>query len=503
MKSSPLARVPRINAIHARVPGRRIPQSVPATQSDSRNRHTIHHALLPSQVGVRQELFRSHDRASRVDPLSARTKPHARGHTVVCHAASLGSCVGEVASVSTASGISLPLVAATDTWGIWFVLLCAASFGKWAERTPVGKALSGPVCAMLFTAVLANLGVIPPAGPNVNGIQGMLVRVATPMLLYSANMRRIFSETGRMMTIFLIAVVATVAGGLLGFQVVSGTIHTMGALAGLQGAGVGEQGWKLAAALVAKNIGGGMSYVAVASTLSVAPALIAVGLTIDYLFKLMYFPLLSALGDRHVERESSGAEAPAPAASISETKDAPPASPAPMSSEDPVKDTAYALMLSVGIMVLSMKISLPNSIPIATAITVAVATAFPEKVERLRGAGGTLGTLFLYLFAGTAGMGSGSLATALKFTPVYVFLAILYAVHLGLLLAARRVFKLDLSEVLVASNACIGAPPTAAALAVGKGWKHLVVPGFLVGVFGNAFGTFVGLWAGTSVFAKM
>eukprot|EP00959_Pyramimonas_sp_CCMP1952_P156875 3280678-Pyramimonas_sp.AAC.1 len=95
--------------------------------------------------------------------------------------------------------------------------------------------------------------------------------------------------------------------------------------------------------------------------------------------------------------------------------------------------------------------------------------ALCRQVGRLRSTGATLGTVFLYMFAGTAGMNSGSLAIALQFTPAYVFLAILYSVHLLVMLLAQRVWNLDLAEVLVASNACIGAPPTAAAFAASRG----------------------------------
>jgi len=59
--------------------------------------------------------------------------------------------------------------------------------------------------------------------------------------------------------------------------------------------------------------------------------------------------------------------------------------------------------------------------------------------------------------------------------------------------------KLDLAEVMVASNACILGPATAAALAASKGWRPLITPGMLVGLLGYAFGTFIGV-ALTAVF---
>ena len=68
------------------------------------------------------------------------------------------------------------------------------------------------------------------------------------------------------------------------------------------------------------------------------------------------------------------------------------------------------------------------------------------------------------------------------------------------MLGAWRALKLSLSEVLVASNANVGGPATAASLAVGQGWSTLVVPGMLVGNLGNAMATFIGLGLGKWVY---
>lgn len=53
--------------------------------------------------------------------------------------------------------------------------------------------------------------------------------------------------------------------------------------------------------------------------------------------------------------------------------------------------------------------------------------------------------------------------------------------------------RLDLAEVVIASNACILGPAPAAALAASRGWRALVAPGILVGMFGYAIATFIGV----------
>ena len=70
---------------------------------------------------------------------------------------------------------------------------------------------------------------------------------------------------------------------------------------------------------------------------------------------------------------------------------------------------------------------------------------------------------------------------------------IIVASHLLVLMAGTKLLKIDLAEALVASNACIMGPATAAAIAAGQGWRHLVTPGVLVGVLGYVIANFLGV----------
>ena len=59
--------------------------------------------------------------------------------------------------------------------------------------------------------------------------------------------------------------------------------------------------------------------------------------------------------------------------------------------------------------------------------------------------------------------------------------------------AAKTLFGLPIRELAVASNAAVGGPTTAAAMATAKGWDDLVLPALLVGILGYATGTFVSI----------
>ena len=82
-----------------------------------------------------------------------------------------------------------------------------------------------------------------------------------------------------MIVAFGCAALATVLGGSLGWHLLA---HSLTTTLGVGGTATGvNHGLAIAAALLAKNIGGGINYIAVASALQASPAAIATGLVID------------------------------------------------------------------------------------------------------------------------------------------------------------------------------------------------------------------------------
>ena len=88
---------------------------------------------------------------------------------------------------------------------------------------------------------------------------------------------------------------------------------------------------------------------------------------------------------------------------------------------------------------------------------------------------------------------SGNLLSVLKNSPLYlVFSTVQILTHFIVVLIAGRIFNIDARKGLVASNACVGGPTTAAGFAEAKGWTDLAVPGLMVGIVGYSCGTFIG-----------
>ena len=229
-----------------------------------------------------------------------RRHPPRRLARVRRHLPGRPSLVRASSSLSFLSG-GASLIAPAQTLEIWTALLASASFGYYANRTRIGGALSGPVCAMLVGAALANANVLPPPGPHYQSAQNLVVSLATPLLLLGADVRVMWRVARRLLQAFLLGSLTVAVAASLSFYGLSSAMHGVGS------APAGD-GWKVAAALTAKCVGGGLNYVAVANTLGVSPDVFAAGIAADNVFALAYFPLVSALGGAPLPGGKDGAK---------------------------------------------------------------------------------------------------------------------------------------------------------------------------------------------------
>jgi len=100
---------------------------------------------------------------------------------------------------------------------------------------------------------------------------------------------------------------------------------------------------------------------------------------------------------------------------------------------------------------------------------------------------------FMYVFFGVIGAGADVVLMVQTAMPIFFFVVVMAAVHLLVVLAGARIFRIDLAEALIASNAVAVGPATAAAMAASMRWRLLVTPGILLGVFGYAVANFIGV----------
>ena len=183
------------------------------------------------------------------------------------------------------------------SWSTATALLGCAWAGAEAKRLPVLSKLaeSGPVSALLLGAVAANVGLLPyGAESDLLDIQNFCANVAMPMLLFRADLTVVFEKSLRLLLPFTVAAAGTITGAILGqvFVFANGALFTNGIFLG------GGEAYKIAAALAAKNIGGGLNYFFVGSALQMSPEAFAVGLAADNVFALAYYPLNAWLARR-------------------------------------------------------------------------------------------------------------------------------------------------------------------------------------------------------------
>jgi uncharacterized membrane protein len=290
--------------------------------------------------------------------------------------------------------IKVPLIAASDTWGNLATLTFSATISQvLGKTTSVGRLLGPPVTAMAITFLLASFGVLNPGGTTASkSLQLLSLQLATPSILLGADLRDCFSRCGPLLLSFLVASLASILACLVGWYI-SGNLLT---------SALGKDSLIIAGALLAKNVGGGINYIAVCRSLSASPQAIAAGLTIDNIFALIYFPVTSWLGSRYPDPDviSPKDQKPSTMDSIADESSSPGPQP-PIT----IQNVSSVLFLSCALLWLGERIAGESgALPCCTLLTVLFASWAPSKwMAPLQPAAEVMGTMCLYMFFSTAG----------------------------------------------------------------------------------------------------
>ena len=145
---------------------------------------------------------------------------------------------------------------------------------------------------------------------------------------------------------------------------------------------------------------------------------------------------------------------------------------------------------------------LGNMFVLITFLSMLVATLLHRYVSRIAGAE-ELGSYLLYVFLFAIGLPADLLAVLQNVPVLFLFCLIMALTNLAVTLLLGKLLRIDLEELCLCVNATLGGPPTAAAMAIAKGWPKLVVPALLVGIWGYVIGTFLGVFVGESLMRAM
>lgn len=395
------------------------------------------------------------------------------------------------------------LIGPGNTWLLLSITCVTIAGAIWLEQKYAwASRISGAVICLLAAVLLVNLGVIPSHAPLFDDIiWGYAVPVAIPLLLLQANMARIWQQTGRMLFIFLIGAVGTLCGAVLGYEILGSHIPGLA---------------KVAAMMTGSYIGGGVNFVALSDAFKTSGTLVSATVVADNLNMAVYFlVLLKCVGSAffrthythpHIDRvEQLGkGDAETLAAAYWSRKDI------------SLKDIAMNLMYAVVVVTLSRNLGafLGSVIPTdggfakmgntffssqyvwITLFSMLFATFFEKEASRMSGAQ-EIGTYFIYMFFFAIGV-PASIPEILHNAPLlFVFCFIMVVVNMAFCFLGGKLFHFNLEDIVLASNANIGGPTTAAGMAISQGWVQLVGPSMLVGTFGYVIGTYIGMVVGS------
>ncbi|WP_271400982.1 DUF819 domain-containing protein [Salinicoccus roseus] len=395
------------------------------------------------------------------------------------------------------------LISPDETWLLWAFLVGWAAVSIYLEqRFEWASKLSGAIVALVGAMILANLGVIPIESPVYDAVWSYVVPLSIPLLLFQSNILKIWHESGRLLIIFLISATGTVAGTIVSFTLLKDLIP------GLP---------HIAAMISGSYTGGSVNFAALATRFDVPGETVSSAVVADNLLMAVYFLVLIALPafgffrnkfrTPHIDEVESRDEVDKTAAASYWKR-----------KEISLNDIALAVGTSFGIVAVSFKLAeiFSNMIPedanifltilraiigdnylMLTTLTLLLVTLIPKYFERINGAQ-EIGTFLIYIFFVVIGV-PASIPLIIQNAPlILLFAAIIVFINMLVSFSLGKLFKFDLEEIILSSNANIGGPTTAAAMAISRGWTKLVGPILIVGtlgyIIGNYIGTALGFW---------
>ncbi len=396
------------------------------------------------------------------------------------------------------------LIGPDNHWALLAILFACTALAIWLEQKAKWAAkIGGAILTLVMAIALVNLNVIPASAPVFDDtVWGYAVPMAIPLLLLESNLRKIRRETGRFLLIFLIGSAGTVAGVLLATALLKGNVQ------GLPGVG---------AMMTGSYIGGGVNFTALADAFHVDSTLISSATVADNLNMALYFLALlgiagSAFFRKHYPHPHIDEVLSAGKKDDSKTL----ASQYWTRKNVSLKDIALSLAYAAVVVFLARTVSgffagvIPKDNWLTqmlntffgsqyvwiTNFSVLFATCFDKAAQELHGAK-ELGTWLIYLFFFVIGV-PAVIGPLLANAPILLlFCLIVVLVNMLFCFVGGKLLHFDLEDIILASNANIGGPTTAAGMAISQGWTKLVGPCMLVGTFGYVIGTWLGILVGS------
>jgi uncharacterized membrane protein len=328
--------------------------------------------------------------------------------------------------------------------------------------------------ALIIGAILSNSGLVPGASPVYSVIEGPLTSLAIAWLLLAVNLSDLKVAGPRMIGAFLLAGLGTAMGAFVGGLAFAGSF--------------GENTWRLGGVFTGTYSGGSVNFVAVGRGVELPEFLFAGATAADALTTGIWLAVCLMLpiwlGRFY------------PAAIPGEGEEGRGDSPAhPFFEKVPLSTLDLANLLAVGFVLVlaaewvgSRTPGIPAVLWLTTfALVVGHTRPFRKPVGALQ-----LGNLALHFFFVIIGIHSRISEILSIGMEIFYYTLIVVGVHGIMVFGVGRLLRMDVGSLAVASQAAVGGPSSALAVAVSREWKGLVLPGIIVGLLGYALGNYLG-----------
>ena len=374
------------------------------------------------------------------------------------------------------------------------------------RRVPAAGTLGASLLALILGALLSNTGVVPATSPVYDLIAGPGTMLAIAWLLLAVNVGDLKTAGPRMLGAFGLALAGTALGAFVGALVFADFL--------------GENTWRLAGTLTGTYSGGSLNFVAVGTGVGLPAQLFAGATAADalttglWLGACLLLPIWLArfypavpdaatrpLGPRGDATEGGGGE---PRESTRDERLAR----HPFFRTAALSTLDLAILAAVGLVLLAAAEAtatglagwaeagaIPGwvgSIPAVLWLTTFALIAGHTPGLARRAGALQLGNLALHFFFVVIGIWSRVSEIVAVGVEVFLYTLLVVGVHGVVVYGVGRLVRMDPGSLAVASQAAVGGPSSALAVAVSRRWPGFVLPGIIVGLVGYAVGNYLG-----------
>ena len=382
----------------------------------------------------------------------------------------------------------------TNPTAVFFLLAAAVAVAVALEiRSKIFRALGSALVGILLGMLLSNTGIIPGESAAYDFLAGPAVSGGIILILLTVDVRSVAKAGPKMLAAFVIGGVGSALGA--------------SAAALLLSEAIGPETWKLAGQYSATYTGGGVNFAAVGAALDTSGELFAAGIAADVTMTAIWMaicltvPILFARGgaedeDPHLEAAGEYAIQSGVGEGQDDTDDEPSLHRMLYSSVGSIElhDLAFMAAIVLGTLWASEWLATVFA-PMPSVLfltTIALILAQIPAVAGVKGTG-VIGNYLVLLFLASNGAMSVLANIVVIGPPIVYFAAMTVGIHGLVIFGVGRLVGLDLKTLAVASQANVGGPASAMALATARGYTDRLLPGVAVGLLGYAAGNYLGL----------